>query len=527
MEKPTADIRTLERSSTAGPSGQSTRTLVPAPALRWKTRVLLPVLLVGAIAMLMIYSAWNVIAPAEDVRVVPVMARQDLGPRSSATVQAPGWLEPDPFPIAVPALADGVVEEVLVLEGEPVEAGQVVAKLVTKDAELSLARAAAQVVQREAELVSARAELRAAQSNWDFPIEPQRRVAAAEARLAESRVMMAMWPFELAAEEARTDVAKAEFDRLQRLHENQQCSEIEYIRARQEHEQQRAVTETTRTRKGVLAAQIDSAQAELDAARRALELRIAERRALADAGAQVDRAEASLVLATASRQEAALRLERMSVVSPVTGIVMRREVEPGSKLIMTSDQPHSQHVVHVYDPARLQVRVDVPLAEAAGVSVGQQARIVAPVLPDKVYRGRVTRVVHEADIQKNTLQVKVAIDDPSPDLKPEILARVQFLALDVTGDLADEPRLFAPRSLIMATSGQSGQVWTVDATGSRAHLRDIRIGAARTGDWVEVIEGLRVGDWLIADGRERLADGDRIRVEGEAAMSEPAFEEEP
>ena len=56
--------------------------------------------------------------------------------RRSAVTEAAGWLEADPFPIYVPALAPGIVKEVLVLEGEPVEAGQVVVRMIDDDARL-------------------------------------------------------------------------------------------------------------------------------------------------------------------------------------------------------------------------------------------------------------------------------------------------------------------------------------------------------------------------------------------------------
>src|SRR5690606_29574462 len=76
----------------------------------------------------------------------------------------------------------------------------------------------------------------------------------------------------------------------------------------------------------------------------------------------------------------------------------------------------------------LQVRADVPLAEAARVSAGLPAEIRVEALPDRVFRGEVVRIVHEADPVKNTLPVKVRILDPDPALKPEMIARLQFLA---------------------------------------------------------------------------------------------------
>ena len=61
----------------------------------------------------------------------------------------------------------------------------------------------------------------------------------------------------------------------------------------------------------------------------------------------------------------------------------------------SSGRGMSGAVVRLYDPARLQVRVDVPLVDAAKVGVGTAAQITTEALPNVVFRGSVTRVVHE------------------------------------------------------------------------------------------------------------------------------------
>ena len=68
--------------------------------------------------------------------VVPVVVRMatDSGGGGLGTVQASGWVEPDPYPVAVTALTEGVVAEVLVLEGQAVKKGQTVARMVSDDA---------------------------------------------------------------------------------------------------------------------------------------------------------------------------------------------------------------------------------------------------------------------------------------------------------------------------------------------------------------------------------------------------------
>ena len=57
----TRDVRGLSRSAA------SSRQPVPMPARRWRTRVLLPAVVVLAVLALVAYSTWDAIAPATEV----------------------------------------------------------------------------------------------------------------------------------------------------------------------------------------------------------------------------------------------------------------------------------------------------------------------------------------------------------------------------------------------------------------------------------------------------------------------------
>ena len=155
-------------------------------------------------------------------------------------------------------------------------------------------------------------------------------------------------------------------------------------------------------------------------------------------------------------------------------------------------------------------------ADAAGAGVGQKAEIVPDVLPDRTFSGVVTRIVHEADIQKNTLQVKVAIEDPAPELKPEMLARVRFISprREVTGQTATE-RVFAPVQAVGAEAGKTVTVWVADLSSNVARRREVTLGAVTLGELIEVSSGLNAGDRIIISPTDDLADGQRIRLKGE------------
>jgi len=137
-------------------------------------------------------------------------------------------------------------------------------------------------------------------------------------------------------------------------------------------------------------------------------------------------------------------------------------------------------------------------------------------VPDRTFRGRVTRVVHEADIQKNTLQVKVAIESPVPELKPEMLARVRFLPQVKDDGRQEQERVFAPETLVHPDAAGHAQAWIVDQSTGTAETRHVTVGAARIGGWREVTSGLHPGDRLIAGETGRLSAGQKVRIAGEA-----------
>lgn len=515
------DLSLLARETPAPMPAAAPADLVPPPRLRWKTRVVLPGATVLATLVLIGVAASDALRPATAVRVVPVVMKTGMPAAGKVIVQAPGWVEADPFPTAVSALADGVVAEVLVLEGEQVEAGQVVARLIDADARLGLAKAEAALLEAQAAVAHAEAELRAAQREWDNPVELTRKLATAEAELAEKQAELARWPAEVAAEEALAAYKEAEFLRVKGLYDIGNASDIEFVRAQKENDNQWAVTVAARAKKPVIEAQIAMLTAEVTAARENLRLRINETRLLEANAAHLAREQAALRAAEAVRDEARLRLERMEVRAPVAGIVMNRLVEPGSKLMLDSNEMRSAQVVRLYDPRRLQVRVDVPLADAAKVGVGQHAEVVVDVLPERTFKGHVTRIVNEADVQKNTLQVKVALEDPAAEIKPEMLARARFLASAESRPDGDAQRLFVPESVVIRHAGGHTTLWVANQARNVAEARTITTVHTAADGWIEVDSGLRPGDRVVVDAPPNLQDGGRIRIVGEIAGDAP------
>src|SRR5690606_19214698 len=126
---------------------------------------------------------------------------------------------------------------------------------------------------------------------------------------------------------------------------------------------------------------------------------------------------------------------------------------PGSSVgnMLTQTIGHDgSTVVTMYQPEMLQVRVDVRFEDIPKVSLNQPVQINNPALSQPV-TGKVLFISSEADIQKNTLQVKVDIDAANPVLKPEMLVDVTFLAPEPANDAEaekEETRIYIPRNMI-------------------------------------------------------------------------------
>ncbi|UYV12143.1 MAG: efflux RND transporter periplasmic adaptor subunit [Phycisphaera sp.] len=477
-----------------------------------------------------VWTAGVSFTPATPVRVAPVVfeasavetQEAEPGERQPAgqAIQAPGWLEAAPYYTAATALTDGVVAEVLVLEGQTVEKGQPLARLVPDDAHISLAAAEANLTSAQAELAVAQANLRAAETDWNNPIERERAVAATKAALAETEANLTQLPAVTETQRAMAKQLQAELDRASRAQRGGAANELEVIVLTQRVAGQLATVTATEQRQAILEAQRDRLRAEVHAAGRNFELRIDEQRSLDLSRAHEQRARAAVAMAQAKLDEAQLRVDRLTITAPITGAVQKRLKVPGDKIMLAMDEAHSAHVVHLYDPAKLQVRVDVPLADARHMFEGQRCEVIVEVLPDQTFEGVVDRITYEADLQKNTLQAKVRVIDPSPLLRPEMLTRVKFLPRGGGGQEA--PALGDTAMLVPSSAIDNGRVWVVRSrrgdTG-KAFAQGIEI-IEDLGEYARVRGKLRSGD-LLALNATNLNDGARVRISTDSKDGTP------
>lgn len=497
----------IDRSRVQGPR-RAHRSLI--------TRYVLPVALLLGFVGLIGWAGRDYIFPPKTVTVVPVFSTTAEVRQEGATLfQAAGWIEPRPTPIRVAALAPGVVEKLLVVEDQEVKKGDPIAEFVKDDAKLALDRALADLALRDAELDEARADLKATTTRLEQPVHLEAPLAEAMAALAKIETELQNLPFQLTSAEADATAMRRDFESKQSSTGVVAGAQIDIARGKSEAATARV--RELKNRRQTLDKERTALSQRRDALRTQLSLLADETKAHDSAAARLKQCVARRKQAEVVVAEAQLTLDRMTLRAPVDGRIYHLLGHPGSRIGsgMTQMQGHDgSSIVTMYQPRMLQVRVDVRFEDLPKVSLGQVVAIRNPSSSNEII-GTVLFISSEADIQKNTLEVKVAIPDPPRLFRPEMLVDVTFKEPKRThqqqaGKKA-ELRMYVPESLLV--QGEGGKmIWVADQSAGTAQQQSVEVGSKGTNGLIEVTSGLTIASRLIVGGREGLEVGDRIQV---------------
>lgn len=205
----------------------------------------------------------------------------------------------------------------------------------------------------------------------------------------------------------------------------------------------------------------------------------------------------ALAAARAAALGARAQLGNSKLLSPVDGIVVAREAEPGSTLVA------GQAALRIVDPSSLWVMARIDQGRARGLRVGQKAAVELRSARGQMLPGTVARIDLQSDAVTEERLVAVQFDAAPAALFLGELAEVTIRLPAVAEALA------VPSAAINRRNGGSG-VWQV--ADGRTRFVPVVTGAQTADGLTQILEGLAAGDEVISHSTALLQEDMRVRV---------------
>jgi len=135
-------------------------------------------------------------------------------------------------------------------------------------------------------------------------------------------------------------------------------------------------------------------------------------------------AQAQVAQARASLSQAQTNLRYTRIVSPIDGIVVDRQYDVGQTVAASFQAPTLFQIAQ--DLTKMQVQADVDQSDIGRVQVGQVARFNVDAYPEEEFRGRISQIRYNAQVNQNVVTYPVILEVSNPEgrLRPKMTANV-------------------------------------------------------------------------------------------------------
>jgi len=208
--------------------------------------------------------------------------------------------------------------------------------------------------------------------------------------------------------------------------------------------------------------------------------------------------ETKLQQAISSTEIARKNLNDCTLKSPVSAMVGKRNIEPGSSAMPVGA------AFTLYKIDEVLVKVSVQENDISRFKKGSPAKIIVPALENMEFSGTVDEIGIVANIISHTYDVKIRIRNQQNMLKPGMICNVYMQK--GSGSLM----MTIPNNAVISEGGKNFVY--VPSVDKRSVTKRPIITGSYSGNNIVVVEGLSVGENIVVKGWQKLYDGAPITV---------------
>jgi HlyD family secretion protein len=254
----------------------------------------------------------------------------------------------------------------------------------------------------------------------------------------------------------------------------------------------------------------------------------------------------------ANLESARYDLNKVRVVSPIAGIVTRRNIDEGETAVVGTMNNAGTVLLTIADLSVIETEIEVDETDIPDIRIGQPAKVTIDAIPDQTFTGKVTEVGNspivvgaQAAGRATNFKVKVTIDGTVPNVRPGftctavittatrknvVAVPIQSLAvrekiLDAKGNVVETPPPAPGATATPATAGAGLPALKAGETRKEVDgvfvVRDgkavfvpVKLGIAGE-RYYEVLTGLAVGDDVVTGpptSVRGLREGEALRI---------------
>jgi len=199
------------------------------------------------------------------------------------------------------------------------------------------------------------------------------------------------------------------------------------------------------------------------------------------------------------------RLEELEsfkhIFAPFSGVITRRNVDIGT-LVNAGNGGASQQLFFLAQTDPIRVFINVPEAYASSIKPGLGAYLELTQYPGQRFQGKVVRTSESLDVATRSLLTEIDVPNKSGLLLPGGFAQVH-LEVKTVG----QPLQVPINALLFRAEGLRAVV----IADGRTRLQRITVGRDY-GNTLEVVDGLKPGDWIVLNPPDSLEDNQKVNV---------------
>jgi len=220
--------------------------------------------------------------------------------------------------------------------------------------------------------------------------------------------------------------------------------------------------------------------------------------------AQLESLRAQVKQMEVALQQAETNLAYSYIRAPFGGYIAERNLDPGASVTgaTASTSTMSRGILTLHEVQVVRTLIEVVEKDIPLVAIGQQAEVRAEAYPDRVFIGKVTRVVQALNRATRTMTVEVDLPNTDHALKGGMFARVEVM-VGTHPDAIQIP--------IDALTRLENLQYVYVVRDGKAYQVPVEIGS-RTENRIEITKGLTGTEQVIVSGKDLVSDGTPVEA---------------